>query len=620
MMLRKCAGFWFFCFVLLLGFAPIAQAEHGYALWGDLKYPAGFDHFSYVNVDAPKGGDLVMVSNSRISNFDTYNPFARVGTAPAYIKNLVFETLLTNAMDEQGAAYGLLADDVEVAPDKKWVRFHLNSKAKFNNGDPVLAEDVLHSYKMLMSDDASPGYQTMLHGVTGVRIGEDDRTVYFDISDFNRELPLNIGGLPIFSHKWGQGKTFGEIKFDEPMTSGPYKIGKVSGGRDITYARNPNYWGQNLNVMKGQNNFDQITVRIYLDATAKLEGFKAGEFDFMQEFSANNWERQYRGKRFESGEIVKKIFPHKMPAGFQGYILNTRNRQYIDARVRKALNLAYDFEWMSRTMFYGSYARLSSYFQNTDYEATGLPSEQELALLLPLQAKYGKVYLPDEVLYEPAPLQPTTDAPNSLRENLKQARDLLREAGWTYRDGALRNAQGEPFVVNYLDSKESSTYVHAAWVRALGILGIKVNFRTVDFSLYQELLNQYELDVVTLALPGSALPGSELNELYSSTAADTTYSANWWGIKNPVVDALIEQLVSAQDKTAAVAAGRALDRMLRHGSYSILQFYSPGYRVAYDASKLAVPDVIPPYYSVEGWVMGTWWDKHAQANSSKGEH
>lgn len=582
-------------------------AAHGYSLWGDLKYPAGFTHFDYVNPDAPQGGELALVSNLRLSTFDKYNPFSLKGSPPAYIGNLVFETLLVSSLDEPGSAYGLLAEDVAVAPDKSWVRFRLNPKARFHNGDPVLAEDVVHSYSMLISEHASPAYRTIYAAVADVRIGEDDRTVYFDLKTFEPQIPLDIGGLPVFSHKWGDGKAFGDITLDDPIGSGPYKIGAVDYGRDITYVRDRNYWGNDLNVRQGQFNFDRIVVRIYKDETAKLEAFKAGEFDFMQEFSAGNWARQYRGKRFDSGDIVKKLFEHHMPSGSQGYILNTRKPHYADVRVRMALNLAYDFEWMNRALFYGSYVRLHSYFGNTVYEAQGMPTDDELQVLQVLQQQFGKTLVPDALLYDPAPQQPTTDPPHSLRENLKLARSLLAEAGWTYRNGALRNEKGEPFVMVHLDSKESSGAIHAAWIRALEKLGIRFESRTVDFSLYQDLLDNYDFDLVTIALRGTNVLGNELNSLFGSKAADEPHNANWWGIKNPVVDELIVRIVNAQDKATAVAAGRVLDRVLLSGNYSILQFSSAHYRVAYDASKLVVPDVIPPYYLVENWVMSTWW-------------
>ncbi|MGL4667447.1 MAG: extracellular solute-binding protein [Saezia sp.] len=595
--------------MLLLTMSPSLWAAHGYSLWGELKYPAGFAHFDYVNPNAPQGGELVLVSNLRLSTFDKYNPYSLKGSAPAYMSNLVFETLLVGSLDEADGAYGLLAEDVVVAPDKTWVRFRLNPQARFHNGDAVLAKDVIHSYNMLISEHASPAYRKIYAAISGVRIGEDERTVYFDLKEYEPQIPIDIGGLPVFSHKWGEGKSFGDITLEIPIASGPYKIGSVDYGRDITYVRDPNYWGNDLNVQRGQYNFDRITVRIYKDETAKLEAFKAGEFDFMQEFSAGNWARQYGGKRFDSGDIEKKLFEHSMPSGFQGYILNTRKPHYADERVRQALNLAYDFEWMNRALFYGSYARLHSYFENTEYQAKGEPTADELRLLQELQKKFGEELVPDALLNAPVPQQPTTEPPHSLRENLKQARDLLAQAGWTYRDGALRNAQGEPFVMVHLDSKESSSGIHAAWVRALEKLGIRFESRTVDFSLYQDLLDNYDFDVVTIAMRGSHVLGNELGYLYGSEAADTPHNANWWGIKNPVVDALIEKIAGASDKADAIAAGRVLDRILLSGNYSILQFTSHHYRVAYDRRKLAVPQVVPPYYQVENWVMSTWWPR-----------
>lgn len=606
-------------FVLLVLFSTTfmryASADHGYSLWNEFKYDKDFTHFSYVNPDAPKGGELTLVSNLRLSTFDKYNPYSLKGSSPAYIDTLLFETLLTSASDDAESAYGLLADDVTIAPDHSWIRFHINPQARFNNGDPVLAKDVIHSYNMLTSEHASPVYRTVYAAIANARLGEgdnDDRTVYFDITTFERQLPLDIGGLPVFSHKWGEGKAFGEITLEEPIASGPYKIGSVVYGRDITYVRDPNYWGADLNVRRGQYNFDRVTVRIYKDETVKLEAFKAGEFDLLQEFSAGNWARQYKGKRFESGAIVKRVFEHGMPSGIQSYVINLRKPQYVDVRVRRALNLAYDFEWMNRTLFYEGYRRHSSYFGNTDFEAKGIPTSAELELLTSLQAEFGKKLVPDELLLNPPTPQPTTEPPHSLRDNLKTARALLSEAGWTYRDGALRNAKGDPFVMTHLDSRESSAGVHAAWVRALGKLGIRFETRTVDFSLYQDLLDNYDFDLVTIVLMGSAVPGKELHELYGSKAADTLHSANWRGIKNPVVDVLINRLVNANDKKTAVTAGRALDRLFLYNAYSVLQFTSSGYRVAYDASKLAVPETLSPYYQLESWAIATWWSKNSK--------
>ncbi|MBQ5459238.1 MAG: ABC transporter substrate-binding protein, partial [Rhodocyclaceae bacterium] len=344
--------------------APGAHAAHGYALWGELKYPPGFTHFDYVNPGAPRGGELRLVSNLRVSTFDKYNPFTIKGNAPAYLSALLFDTLLTAPLDESGSAYGLLAEDVEVPADRMSATFRLRREARFHNGDAVLARDVRHSFETLISDKAAPGWRVLLADVEAAE-ELDERTVRFRFRRPNRELPLTVGGLPVFSHKWGEGKPFDEVVMEPPIGSGPYRIGPVKFGKDITYVRDEHYWADNLNVQRGSFNFARITVKIYRDGTARLEAFKAGEFDLMQVFSAGDWARRMTGKRFASGELVKGEFSHKLPTGFQSYVLNSRRAPLSDIRVREALGLAIDYEWMNRRMFYGSYSRVHGLFGNT---------------------------------------------------------------------------------------------------------------------------------------------------------------------------------------------------------------------------------------------------------------
>lgn len=585
-----------------LALAAPAWAAHAYSQWGELRYAAGFDHFEYVDPHAPKGGEMVLVSNQRVSNFDKYNPFSLRGTAPAYMAVLVFESLLTGSADENGSGYGLLASDVQVPPDHLSATFKINPAAKFVNGDPVLAADVKHSYDMLTSKYATPGYRSMLEDVKAATV-VDERTIRFDFKRPNRELPLTVGGLPVFSRKWGAGKKFDEITTELPIASGPYKVGPVAYGRDITYVRDPNYWGRDLNVRRGTFNFDRITVRIYKDNTAKLEGFKAGEFDFNQEFVSRDWARAYTGKRFASGELVKRELPHKLPQGFQVHVFNLRVPKYQDIRVRKAVAAAMDFEWMNRQFFYGSYKRMKDYFGGSDFEATGSPGPDELALLEPVKDKVR----PE--VFGPMPAPWSTDPPRSLRQNLREARELLRQAGWEYRDGALRNAKGEPFVIEYLDSKESGIRLLTPWIRALEKLGIRFDFRQMDYAIYQERLRRFEFDMTGVRVPGTNNPGNELWDMYGSKAAQQEDSNNLWGIQDPVVDMLIGKLVSAQARPDAVAAGKALDRLLTHGWYSVPQWYSNTYRVAYNQTKFELPPRVPDYYEAETWAMSTWWAK-----------
>ena len=465
-------------FILLLA-CPAAWAAHGYALWGDLKYPPGFANFDYVNAQAPKGGELKLVSNLRVSTFDKYNPFTIKGNAPAYLSTLMFDSLLAASLDETASGYGLLAEGVEVAADGLSATFRLRPEARFHNGDAVLSGDVKFSYDTLMGPYTSPAYKTALEDVAGLDV-MDDRTVRYRFKKINRELPLTVGGLPVFSRKWGmedgKPKSFDKVVTDIPIGSGPYKIGPVNFGKDITYVRDKAYWAKDLNVRRGTSNFDRITVKIYKDNTARLEALKAGEFDLMRFFSAGDWARRVNGKKFDSGELVKAEFKHRLPSGFQSYVLNTRREILKDVRVRQALGLAFDYEWMNRQMFYNSYQRVNGLFGNTDCQAKGLPDAQELAVMEPWRKDIPAA------AFGPMTQAPRTEGDSSLRGNLRQALALLKSAGWEVRDGALRNAQGKAFEMEFLDTRDDGARVVTPWIRNLEKIGIKLNFRAVDFA------------------------------------------------------------------------------------------------------------------------------------------
>lgn len=587
--------------VFLLSVAAFpAWAAHAYALWGEPRYPAGFTHFDYVNPAAPKGGEIRLVSNQRVSTFDKYNPFTIKGSAPAYLPDLMFDSLLTGALDETATGYGLLAEDVSVAADGLSATFRLRPEARFHSGKPVLARDVKYSYDTLVGPYTSPGYKTMLIDVAGVDV-IDERTVRFRFKVPNRELPLTVGGLPIFSRDWGAGKPFDQVVMDEPIGSGPYKIGPVRFGKDITYVRDPNYWARDLSVRKGTANFDRVTVKIYKDSTARLEALKAGEFDLMRFFSAGDWARRVNGKKFDTGELVKGEFRHKLPSGFQSYVLNTRRPLLADLRVRKALGLALDFEWMNRQMFYGSYQRVNGLFGNTLCETRGNPSPEELALLEPWRQQVPAA------VFGPMTVPPSTDPPSSLRANLRQAQALLREAGWTVQDGVLRNAKGEPFELEYLDSAETGIRVVAPWQRNLEKLGITLKFRPVDFALYQQRLQKFDFDVTSLAYQGTNNPGQEFADMFGSKAADTEDSGNFPGVKSPAVDAMVTAMTAAKTEAQLLPACHALDRLIAHSHYLIPQWTAPTHRMAYNAWRLARPEALPPYSPGELWVVNTWW-------------
>jgi len=592
---------------LLLWSASLPSwAAHGYALWGELKYPPGFAHFDYVNVEAPKGGELRLVSNLRTSIFDKYNPFTIKGSAPAYMAELMFDSLLTGSLDETGSGYGLLAEDVEVAPDGLSATFRIRPQARFHNGDPVLAADVKHSFETLIGPFTSPGYKSLLEDVAGCDV-VDARTVRFRFRKPNRELPLTVGGLPVFSRQWGvengKAKPFDQVVTDPPIGSGPYRIGPVRFGKDITYVRNKDYWARDLNVKRGADNFDRITVKIYADSTARLEALKAGEFDIMRFYSAGDWARRLTGRKFDSGELVKGEFRHLLPTGFQSYVLNTRRPLLADPRVRQALGLAFDYEWMNRQMFYGAYQRVSGLFGNTECAAKGLPSPEELALLDPWKAQ-----LPADT-FGPMTAPPRTDGDASLRGNLRQAQALLKQAGWTVQNGQLRNAQGQPLVLEYLGAGEGGGRTESAWARNLEKLGITLNYRGVDFALYQQRLQKFDFDITTINFPGTHNPGQEYADIFGSKAARTEDSGNYMGVSSPAVDALITRMVGARTKAELLPACRALERVIAHGYYLIPQWSAPTHRMVYNAWRLAMPAAgMPPYTSTpELWVIETWW-------------
>ncbi|MBS1214187.1 MAG: peptide transporter substrate-binding protein, partial [Proteobacteria bacterium] len=542
-------------------------ADHGIAQYGAPKYPAGFDHFDYVDPQAIKGGTLNL-SPVQQPSFDKFNPFSLKGIAAPDVSGMLFESLATGSSDEIASAYGLLADDIRVAPDKLSVVFHLNPKARFSNGAAVLAQDVKDSFDTLVSNLASPIFRSMYADVADVTV-LSEREVRFRFKVPNAELPLIVATMPVFSKDWGlkpdgSRVPFDKLGYEKPVGSGPYLIEKFEPGRSITYRRNPNWWAKDLNVRKGMFNFGRIVHQLYRDDTAQLEAFKAGDFDVSFEFRAKNWARGYQGPRFRSGELIRYEFPHHNGAGMQGFLMNQRRPLFRDIRVRKALSLAIDFEWMNRQLFFGQYTRLNSYFFDTELAAINtpgsLPGPDELTLLEPLRAE-----LPPSV-FEPLPPPASTTPPASLRANLRQARELLEQAGWRYRDGALRNDKGEPFEFELLDNGVMSR-VNGAYIRNLERLGIRARERITDNALYQKRLEDFDYDMIDIPYPATHSPGNELVDRFGSQAADIKGSENYIGLRSPAVDALIQAVLRATTRAELVAAGRALDRVLMNCFY-----------------------------------------------------
>jgi microcin C transport system substrate-binding protein len=562
------------------------------------KYPASYKHFDYVNPAAPKQGNLTMMG---LGTFDSLNPYLLKGISAGGLGSLVFESLLEKSLDEPFSEYGLVADDFYLADDELSVTFHINPLARFSNGDAISAADVKYSFDTLMSKEAHPQFRVYYADVKSATV-IDDLTIRFDFKNINRELHMIIGEIPIFSKKWAGDLPFDKSADNNPVASGPYIVEKSDRGKSINYLKNPDYWAKDLPVRKGMFNYDRITYKYYKDSTIALEAFKAGEFDFFFENYSKRWARSHNGPRYESGEVVKTQLTHKNNAGMQGFAFNTRRDKFKDVRVRRALSLAYDFEWANDKLFYNQYVRADSYFSNSELAAQGLPEGKELALL----EKY-RDQLPAEVFtrqWRPA----TTIAPDSLRNNLIQARDLLAEAGWNIQDGVLKNAKGEVFKLDILLVQNGFDRIIAPYAHNLKKLGIETSYRKVDSSLYKRRMDTFEFDMVVNSFPSSVSPGNELMNMFHSSSAEMKGSRNMPGITSPVVDALVLEIIQAKDREQVVIASRALDRVLLFGEYLVPNWYINVHRVAY-WNKFGIPETQPLYYDPTVWLLKAWWIK-----------
>ena len=583
-------------FMLVL-FLPVnSHAVPAMGMGYEPKYPADYSHFDYVNPNAPKQGKLTMMG---LGTFDSLNPYLLKGLSAGGMGLLVFESLLEKSLDEPFSEYGLIADDFFLAEDGLSATFHVNPLARFSNGDAITAEDVKYSFDILMSKESHPQFRVYYADVKSATV-LDRLTVRFDFKNKNREMHMIIGEIPVFSRKWAGEQSFDKTSDIRPVASGPYMVDKYERGKSIEYIKNPDYWANDLPVRKGMFNYDQITYKYYKDSTIALEAFKAGEFDFFFENYSKRWARSHNGAQYDSGQIIKTELTHKNNAGMQGFAFNTRREKFSDVRVRRALSLAYDFEWANDKLFYNQYVRAGSYFSNSELAAQGLPEGKELALLEKFRDQ-----LPAEVFtkyWQPA----TTLPPDSLRNNLIQARDLLAEAGWTIQDGVLKNQQGEAFTLDILLVQSGFDRIIAPYAHNLKKLGIETSYRKVDSSLYKRRLDTFDFDMVVTSFSSSVSPGNELMNMFHSTSAEMKGSNNLPGIASAVVDALVLNIVQAKDREEVVIASRALDRVLLYGEYLVPNWYINVHRVAY-WDKFGVPETQPLYYEPISWLLKAWW-------------
>lgn len=584
--------------ILLMHSQSQVMAAPAAALGYEPKYPPGFDHFDYVNPNAPQGGELIL---SGFGNYDSFNPFILKSVSVDGLGTLMLESLMVQSADEPYSLYAHLAEAIDLAEDGLSVTFKLDPRAHFSNGDPVLAEDVKFSFDTLKSDKAHPQFRFYWADITHAET-LDARTVRFEFAKRNPELHLIVAQMQVFSRKWVADSAFDKLTRTPPIGSGPYTVEKYRLGKDITFLRDPNYWAKDVSTRRGMFNFDRVTYKYYLDETVHLEALKAGEFDFTLVNNSKQWARDYLGPQFADGRIIKEELAHRNNAGMQGFVMNTRRDKFKDRRVRRALGLAFDFDWSNKNLFYGQYTRCDSYFSNSELAAAGLPEGDELALLEPYRDRLPAAIFTE--VWKPA----NTSEPGALRRNLREAKALLEEAGWKIGDGRLRNAKGEAFDIEVILAQKAFERILAPYAHNLRKLGIQLNYRTVDVSLYVQRQRTFDFDMMVASFPQSQSPGNEQYNMWHSSTADQEGSNNLAGIKDPVVDALVDNLVYAPDRAALITAAHALDRVLLYGEYVVPNWYIATHRVAY-WDRFNHPETLPLYYDAESWVLQSWWRK-----------
>jgi microcin C transport system substrate-binding protein len=578
--------------------AAASEKKHGLSTFGDLKYPADFKHFDYVNPDAPKGGRLATIGTASVLTFNSFNPFI-LRDDPAQGLDFLFDSLMTRAQDEPDAMYGLIAQSAEVADDKRSVTFYLRPEAKFRDGTSVTAEDVVFSFDMLRDPiRAHPSYAAPLRDVAKAE-AVDPHTVRYEFRGDNvRDLPRTVAGLPVLSKAAYTNADFYKPSLDPPMGSGPYEIGPYKTGTFITFKRRPDYWAADLPVNRGRFNFDEIRYEYYRDRTAGLEAFKAGAYDLREEFTSKSWATEYKIPQVAQGKIKLATLPDGSPSGAQGWFINMRRGKFADPRVRKALDYAFDFEWCNKNLFYGLYTRTHSFFANSDLEAKGPPSEAELKILEPFREK-----IPPDVFGEPY-VPPVSDGSGRDRRQLAEASKLLTEAGWTVNaDGVRVNDKGEVLALELLMDEPSLEKIFGFYVEKLRSVGIQASIRNIDAAQYQVRLKDFDYDLDMSRFSLDVTPGPEMRLYWSSEAAATKGSRNLPGIADPVIDTLIDRMLQAASRDELRTIAHALDRVLRAGHYWVPQWYKAAHTVAF-WDRFSWPAIKPTY---DRGIQDTWW-------------
>lgn len=592
------------------GHAGTAE-RHGLSAFGDLKYGPDFQNLGYADPSAPRGGRLssngpgLTRYNQNDFTFDSLNSFILMGRAPANLDQLCFDSLMARAYDEPDAVYGLIARSVEVSDDRLTYAFNLRPEARFQDGTPVTAEDVVFSLTTLR-DKGHPQISETIKPLEAVTAEGKTRVVLHFAKGSSRSLPLFVVTLPILSKAWYATRDFEATTLDRPLGSGPYRVGHFEVGRFIEFERVKDYWAKDLPIRRGTHNFDVIRYDMYRDRTVAFEAFKAGQYLQREEFTARTWMTEYNFPAAQDGRIVKLVLPDGQPSGLQGWFFNTRRAQFRDPRVRQAIGLAFDFEWTNKTLFYDAYKRTQSYFENSDLRAEGMPSPEELALLEPFR---GKV---PESVFGPAVSPDVTDGSGRDRAPLRKAADLLAKSGWTSKNGSLQNAAGERLQIEFLQEEPTFERILGPYVQNLKLLGIDATIRTIDASQFQSRVNDFDFDLIPRRFSQSPTPDDSIRDLFSASRANLKGSQNYAGINDPVVDQLIDRLLGAPTRHEMAIAGRALDRVLRASFYIVPHWFLPAHRIA--AWDVYGRPATPALYDRQ--LEATWWVDPAKATKS----
>ena len=580
---------------ILLVNSSILYANSSIAIGYTPKYSNNFKNFEYVNPDIVKGG---LIKLSAFGSFESLNPFLLKSLSAAGLNDLVFETLMERSLDEPSSSYAHIASSYEIADDKLSVIYYIDDKAKFSNGERIRAVDVKFSFDTLMSNDAHPQYRLYWADVNSAEV-LNEYSVRFVFKKTNPELHMMLGDLPIFSAKWFNKKQFNTVVLDDPIASGPYIVSDYEIGRFIEYKRNPKYWANKKPTRVGMFNFDTIIFKYYKDMTVALEAFKAGEYDFIYENHSKRWARDYSGPNFDNGVIIKRQLKHSNNTGIQGFIFNTRKEIFKNREIRKAITLAFDFKWSNDNLFYNQYERCDSYFSNSELSASIVPSDNEVMLAKKLGINLNRLKNKEHNFI----------VNNNIRNNLIEAKKIFDKLGYNVVNNKLFSPQGKKVEFSFLLAQKGFERILAPFAMNLKKLGITLNYRTIDTSLYQRRVDSFDFDMMVMSYPQSQSPGSELYAMFHSSSSERRGSFNVGGINDKDVDKLIDEIIYSKKRDDLIVASHLLDRILWNDYYMLPNWYISEHRIAY-FDKFNYPKKLPKYFQATNYILKTWAIKY----------